>query len=299
MESSIERINLGRFSEIEKIGEGTYGTVYRAIDSSTKKTVAIKKIRCHEENCGISPTSMREIAILKELNHQNVVKLYDAFNENKRLYLVFEYCDLDLKQLMDKMHNFGLNIQLRKHYLYQIVVGITYCHQRGVLHRDLKPENLLIDQLQNIIKVADFGLARILSIPLSYYTDEVVTLWYRAPEILLGMRNYETPVDLWSIGCIFAEMIIGKPLFPGTSEIDQLYKIFYMLGTPTEIIWPNVTHLQDFSDSFPKWSKNRLRDCMPEIEDVEFDIISRMLEFDPLKRITARNALKHPIFTQT
>eukprot|EP01018_Ginkgo_biloba_P020448 Gb_39785 [translate_table: standard] len=138
-------------------------------------------------------------------------------------------------------------------FLYQILRGIAYCHSHRVLHRDLKPQNLLIDRQSNALKLADFGLARAFGIPVRTFTHEVVTLWYRAPEILLGSRHYSTPVDVWSVGCIFAEMVNQRPLFPGDSEIDELFKIFRVLGTPNEETWPGVTSLPDFKSAFPKW----------------------------------------------
>lgn len=300
VDSTLKRKSTNRFREVEKIGEGTYGTVFKAYDTISEMRVAVKKIRQFEydEYYGISTTSIREIATLKELNHQNVVKLYDVFNEKNRLYLVFEFCDSDLKQLMDKDPNLNQDRRLIKYYLNQLITGIAYCHQRGVLHRDLKPENILVDQSRKIIKVADFGLARSFSIPFECLTDEVVTLWYRAPEILLGMSNYGTPIDIWAIGCIFAEMLTGKPLFPGISEIDELYKIFYLLGTPNNTVWPDVTELPDFSGFFPNWHKNRLKDYMHDVGELEFDLLSRMLILDPSKRISARSALQHPIFSE-
>ena len=134
------------------------------------------------------------------------------------------------------------------------------CHSHRVLHRDLKPQNLLIDTETNSLKLADFGLARAFAIPLRAYTHEVVTLWYRAPEILLGAKQYSTPVDVWSIGCIFAEMINQSPLFPGDSEIDQLFKIFRGLGTPDDSVWPEVSQLPDYKPQFPKWKAKEMKE---------------------------------------
>jgi cyclin-dependent kinase 2 len=181
-------------------------------------------------------------------------------------------------------------------FLYQILCGIAYCHSHRVLHRDLKPQNLLIDRSSNSLKLADFGLARAFGIPVRTFTHEVVTLWYRAPEILLGSRQYSTPVDVWSVGCIFAEMINQRPLFPGDSEIDELFKIFRIMGTPNEDTWPGVTSLPDFKSAFPKWPSQDLATLVPNLEPAGLDILSSMLRLDPSRRITARGALEHEYF---
>ncbi|KAJ6926967.1 hypothetical protein NC651_011152 [Populus alba x Populus x berolinensis] len=217
---------MDQYEKVEKIGEGTYGVVYKARDRVTNETIALKKIRLEQEDEGVPSTAIREISLLKEMQHGNIVRLQDVVHSEKRLYLVFEYLDLDLKKHMDSSPEFAKDPRLVKTFLYQILRGIAYCHSHRVLHRDLKPQNLLIDRRTNALKLADFGLARAFGIPVRTFTHEVVTLWYRAPEILLGSRHYSTPVDVWSVGCIFAEMVNQKPLFPGDSEIDELFKIF-------------------------------------------------------------------------
>ncbi|KAG5540550.1 hypothetical protein RHGRI_020683 [Rhododendron griersonianum] len=244
---------MDQYEKVEKIGEGTYGVVYKARDRVTNETIALKKIRLEQEDEGVPSTAIREISLLKEMQHGNIVRLQDVVHSEKRLYLVFEYLDLDLKKHMDSCPEFSKDPRLIKMFLYQILRGIAYCHSHRVLHRDLKPQNLLIDRRTNALKLADFGLARAFGIPVRTFTHEVVTLWYRAPEILLGSRHYSTPVDVWSVGCIFAEMVNQRPLFPGDSEIDELFKIFRVLGTPNEDTWPGVTSLPDFKSAFPKW----------------------------------------------
>lgn len=214
------------FQKIEKIGEGTYGIVYKAKDlANNGRIVALKKIRLEADDEGVPSTAMREISLLKELSsHPNVVYLYDVIHQQNKLYLVFEFVEQDLKKCLEKTPHRMEMLQI-KSYLYQLLAGIAFCHANRVLHRDLKPQNLLIDQYGNL-KLADFGLARAFGIPIRSYTHEVVTLWYRAPEILLGAKHYSTPVDSWSIGCIFVEMVNKQPLFPGDSEIDELFRIF-------------------------------------------------------------------------
>ncbi|KAJ3125910.1 Cyclin-dependent kinase catalytic subunit [Nowakowskiella sp. JEL0407] len=285
-----EEIN-SKYHKLEKIGEGTYGVVYKAVDRATKQFVALKKIRLETEDEGVPSTAIREISMLREMDHINVVKLFDICHVDVKLYLVFEFLDMDLKKYMDSN---TLASDLVKSYTHQILLGLEYCHSHRIIHRDLKPQNLLIDQ-QGHLKLADFGLARSFGVPLRTYTHEVVTLWYRAPEILLGSRHYSTGVDMWSVGCIFAEMCLKDPIFPGDSEIDQLFKIFRLLGTPTPEIWPKVVELPDYKDHFPMWHKQNLEALIP-VGTYGCDLIRRMLEYDPGRRISARKALNHPYF---
>jgi len=284
-----------KFDKIEKIGEGTYGVVYKAKDRNTGETVALKKIRLDADVEGVPSTAIREISLLKELNHAAIVKLMDVVHCDKRLYLVFEYLDGDLKRYMDSAQPTGIPLPQVKSFLLQLLQGIAFCHSHRVLHRDLKPQNLLISN-SGKIKLADFGLARAFGVPVRLYTHEVVTLWYRAPEILLGTRYYSTAVDIWSIGCIFVEMITRKALFQGDSEIDQLFRIFRTLGTPDEQIWPGVTTLPDFKSSFPKWPPTDLVRLIPSLDKEGHDLLMHMLVYEPFSRISGKNALSHPYF---
>ena len=212
-----------KYTRTTKLGEGTYGVVYRAKDQKGQEIYALKKIRLQAEEEGIPSTAIREISLLKELNHINIVKLYEVLHTPKKLTLVFEYVEQDLKKVIDSTNQKGLETKYIKSFLYQLLQGVNYIHQHKVLHRDLKPQNLLISK-DNIVKIGDFGLARGYGIPVKNYTHEVVTLWYRPPDVLLGNKTYGTTVDMWSIGCIFAEMVSGKPLFTGNSEFDQIKK---------------------------------------------------------------------------
>lgn len=209
---------------------------------------------------------------------------------------MFEYLDQDLKKYLDACGDAGLDSLTVKSFLYQLLDGIAYCHMHRVLHRDLKPQNLLIN-MEGELKLADFGLARAFGIPVRNYTHEVVTLWYRAPDVLMGSRNYSTQVDIWSVGCIFAEMVNGRPLFPGTADNDQLIKIFKLLGTPTPKTWPGIAELPEYKKTtFPRYPGQKLSKVVRRLSKTGLDLLSQMLQFDPNKRISAEAAMQHAYF---
>lgn len=214
---------MDKYQKIEKLGEGSYGIVYKAQHKDTGTIVALKRIRLDNEEEGVPCTAIREISLLKELRHPNIVRLYDVLHTEKKLTLIFEYLDSDLKKFIDSQHG-DIDKQIIKQLMYHLFKGISYCHKHRVLHRDLKPQNLLINK-KGELKLADFGLARAFGVPVRSYSHEVVTLWYRAPDVLLGSRHYTTAIDIWSIGCIMAELISSRPLFPGTSVKDQMHRI--------------------------------------------------------------------------
>ena len=244
MESSKDMKALYDFVKV--IGTGAYGEVYSGVNKKTGLKVAIKKIRSDSIHEGIPATALREISLLKELNHPNIVKLLDVVIEKHKIYMVFELMTTDLKDFFDKNKDASNYI---KPIAYQILVGIKECHSKRILHRDLKPKNILLNVKESSgkktieTKIADFGLSKAFVVPFRPYTNEVVTLWYRAPEILLGSKDYFTPVDMWSFGCILAEMINGRALVSGDSEIDQINKIFQLFGTPNESIWAGFEQL--------------------------------------------------------
>lgn len=203
---------------------------------------------------------------------------------------------MDLKKYFDSIpRDSSMDPMLVKSYLHQLMEGMLFCHKRRVLHRDLKPQNLLIDK-NGTLKIADFGLGRAFGIPVRAYTHEVVTLWYRAPEVLLGAQRYSCPIDVWSIACIFAEMMTKRPFFQGDSEIDQLFKIFRTLGTPTEANWPGVTELPDYKPTFPKWAPKSLKSLLPKLADTGLDLLKQMLVFNPGQRVSIKSAMLHPYF---
>jgi cyclin-dependent kinase len=258
----------------------------------TGEIVALKRIRLEAEDEGIPGTAIREIALLKELQHPNIVRLYDVEHTDRKLTLVFEYLDYDLKKYLDQVEG-GLETATLASFLYQLCRGIAACHHAKVLHRDLKPQNLLINR-EGDLKLADFGLARAFGIPVRNYTHEVVTLWYRAPDVLMGNKRYSTPVDTWSIGCIFAEMHNGRPLFPGANEGDQLDLIFRALGTPDASVFPDIASLPDYKPAGYRACPRpeSLTHLVPGLSAEGVDLLQKFLIFDPAKRITAAAALE-------
>lgn len=280
------------------LGEGTYGKVYRARSHATGKLVAMKHMKLTNQDEGVPSTAIREVAILKDLNHDNIVRLFDVFCSTKKLVLVFECLDNDLKKFMRASKGI-LTPAVVKNFSFQLMKGIEFCHSRRIIHRDLKPQNLLINQSMQL-KIADFGLARAFMLPIPKYTHEVVTVWYRPPEILLGSELYSIPVDQWGVGCIVAEMATGAPLFAGDSEIDTCFKIFQKLGTPTEAMWPGLSALPDFKPTFPKWAPKgwaNIRNTAAQVGPDGIDLLNQLMQYNPTFRISARSALKHYYFT--
>ena len=286
-----------RYVKMHKLGEGTYGAVYQCRDRNTGQTVALKKMRILEDiDEGISASTIREISILYELNHPNVVKLHDVLFCDARLCLVFEFLEMDLKRYMNEC---TLTIENVKSIVYQILSGLAHCHSRRVLHRDIKPHNILISPSSLSVKLADFGLARAICNQASCYTQEVVTQWYRSPEVLLGVSDYTPAVDVWSAGCIMAELLSGgEPLFPGDCEIDQIFKIFQLLGTPSSDDWGDFERCKYFSKHFPVWKGDQFYMRFPELDASGFDLLGSLFTYDPKKRITAIQALQHPWFSK-
>ncbi|KAF9940913.1 negative regulator of the PHO system [Mortierella antarctica] len=284
-----------RYQSLEKIGEGTYATVFKGKNRSNGEAVALKEIRLDSEE-GAPSTAIREISLMKELRHPNIVRLHDVIHTENKLTLVFEYMDQDLKKYMDQHGNRGaLGPIVIKAFMYQLLKGVAFCHENRVLHRDLKPQNLLINR-KGELKLGDFGLARAFGIPVNTFSNEVVTLWYRAPDVLLGSKTYSTSIDIWSAGCIMAEMYLGKPLFAGSNNQDELLKIFKVMGTPTEETWPGVTKLSEYRKDFPYYPPKPLSTVVPMIDTFGMDLLMQMLIYQPQRRITAKDALNHVYF---
>ena len=283
------------FQKLEKVGEGTYGIVYKAKEKSTGRLVALKKIRPESENEGIPATTIREILLLKNLRHSTIINLIEVIHSDDKMYLVFEYVETDLKKLIDDFssQNKRFTPEIAKKMSLQLCTAVDFCHSKNIFHRDLKPQHILVDADFNI-KLADFGLGRAASIPLRHYTSQIITLWYRPPELLLGSEYYDSSVDVWSLACILAEIHTLMPLFMGDSEIDQLVKIYRILGAPSENEWKGV-------EALPRYSKDALKYKRKGFSGIIKDqileaLIKKMLVYDPLQRISAKEALEDEYF---
>lgn len=286
------------YQKLEQLGEGSYATVFKGFSSLTNQVIALKEIRLQQEE-GAPFTAIREASLLRGLKHANIVTLHDIIHTKETLTFVFEYVHTDLSQYLEK-HPGGLNAFNIKLFLFQLLRGLNYCHQRRILHRDLKPQNLLISEAGEL-KLADFGLARAKSIPSHTYSHEVVTLWYRPPDVLLGSTNYSTSLDMWGVGCIFTEMISGSATFPGMKDAyDQLDKIFRVLGTPTENTWEGVSKYPQYKIKkfvmYPKLSS--LSEAIPKLVFIPHaeSLAVQFLQMIPSRRVYAHQALHHEYF---
>lgn len=289
------------FHCLNRIEEGTYGVVYRARDKQTNEIVALKRLKMEKEKEGFPITSLREINTLLKAQHPNIVTVREIVvgSNMDKIYIAMDYVEHDLKSLMEVMKQPFLVGEV-KTLMLQLLRAVAHLHDNWILHRDLKTSNLLLSH-KGILKVGDFGLAREYGSPLKHYTPIVVTLWYRAPELLLGVKEYSTPIDMWSVGCIFGELLSMKPLFPGKSDIDQLNRIFKDLGTPSEKIWPGYLELPLVRKvTFTEYPYNSLRSRFAHtLSNLGFDLLNKFLTYYPSQRITAEDALRHEFFKET
>lgn len=287
----------------QQLGSGSYGVVFKARDIETQELLAIKKLAAkYEDDCGLPDSTIREITTLRELRHPNIVQLRDIISTlgSSHVYLVLDYLDCDLRHYLNTCPS-ASSMPVVKSAMYQILAGVAYLHANSILHRDLKPQNILVEHSTGRIKITDFGLARSFLPPHKPCVEKVVTLYYRAPELLLGCAVYSKAIDLWSVGCILAEMLTFKPLFQDNSEVGIIMKLFQTLGTPTEAQWPGCTALirEDLGGADPpSWPTRSLAETIPVLVNDPncLDLLSRMLTYDPAQRITAAAALRHPWF---
>ncbi|XP_077285650.1 cyclin-dependent kinase-like 1 [Arctopsyche grandis] len=287
-----------RYEKISKLGEGSYGLVYKCKNRDTGEIVAIKKFVENEDDPLIRKIALREIRMLKNLKHPNLVNLIEVFRRKRKLHLVFEFCDHTVLHELEKYPQ-GCPELLTKQITWQTLQGVAYCHQHNCIHRDVKPENILLTA-QGVVKLCDFGFARMIS-PGENYTDYVATRWYRAPELLVGDTMYSTPVDVWAIGCVFAELISGEALWPGKSDMDQLYLIRRTLGDLLArhmlifsqndffqgMTLPEPSSIEPLSKKIPQRYAN---------DRNVLDFMEKCLDKDPIKRWTCEQLLRHPIF---
>ncbi|CAL1596777.1 unnamed protein product [Knipowitschia caucasica] len=285
---------MNRYTTLKQLGDGTYGSVLMGRSNESGELVAIKRMKrkfYSWDEC----MNLREVKSLKKLNHANVVKLKEVIRENDHLYFVFEYMKENLYQLMKDRENKMFSENEIRNIMFQVLSGLAFVHKHGFFHRDMKPENLLC-MGPELVKVADFGLAReIRSKP--PYTDYVSTRWYRAPEVLLRSSMYSSPIDLWAVGCIMAELYTLRPLFPGNSEVDEIFKICQVLGTVKKGDWPEGYQLATAMNfRFPQCVPTHLKTLIPNASNEAITLMRDLLQWDPKKRPTAVQALRHPYF---
>ncbi|PCH33548.1 Pkinase-domain-containing protein [Wolfiporia cocos MD-104 SS10] len=290
------------YERLNSIEEGSYGVVFRARDKQTGDIVALKKLKLDEEKNGFPITALREINSLMVCKHENVVGIREVVvgDTLTQVFIVMDFIEHDLKTLLTIMPQPFLQSEI-KTLMLQLLSAVAHCHEKWILHRDLKTSNLLMNN-RGTIKVADFGLARRYGDPVGVggLTQLVVTLWYRAPEILLGAKEYSTAVDMWSVGCIFAELLLKEPLFQAKGEIELLSMIFKLLGPPTAHSWPDYQTLPLAKTiNLPPPHPPQLRQKFPYITAAGIDLLSRLLTYDPEDRISATQALKHPYFSES
>lgn len=301
----IDKHVLRKYEIRQKLGKGAYGIVWKAVDKKTKEIVALKKIFDAFQNATDAQRTFREIMFLQELSdHENIIKLTNVLkaDNDRDIYLVFEYMETDLHavvraNILEDIH--------KQYIIYQLCKAIKYMHTGNVLHRDMKPSNLLLNS-ECFLKVADFGLARSIAslenetVENPVLTDYVATRWYRAPEILLGSTKYTKGVDMWSVGCILGELMGGKPMFPGTSTMNQLDRIIEVTGRPSaeDIEAINSPFAATMLESLPPSQPRSLREMYPHASDEALDLLRKCLAFNPTKRITAEQSLEHPYVAQ-
>lgn len=293
----VDKHVLRKYEISQKIGKGAYGIVWRAIDKKTRETVALKKIFDAFQNATDAQRTFREIMFLQELSqHENIIHLMNVHKaENDRdIYLVFEYMETDLHAVIRA----NILEEIHKQYIvYQLLKSLKYMHTGSVVHRDIKPSNILLNS-ECLVKLADFGLARSMNAAAAsaaVFTEYIATRWYRAPEILLGSTKYTKAVDMWSVGCILGELLGGKPMFPGTSTLNQLDRICEVTGMPTpqDIEAIDSPYAATMSESIPQSTKKEVSELFPKASADALNLLKKLLVFNPKDRLTAEQALEH------
>ncbi|KAF0737176.1 hypothetical protein AaE_008938 [Aphanomyces astaci] len=284
-----------KYELLERLGHGNFGEVYRIREIATGKVLALKRIRTGTDASKmdtIPAAAFNEIQAMYHLDHPNIVHLVDVVPEGASVGLVLEYMETDLSHLLAHS-TAALSTQDIKSLMFMLLQGVECCHGRHILHRDIKPSNLLMDR-HGVLKLSDFGLATVYTGPAREYAHQVATRWYRAPELLFGSRSYDHKVDMWAVGVVFAELLQHAPLFPGLNDIDQIFRVMQVLGSPT---WPGMAELPDYHKvSFPAFNPLPLASLFPDVEETALDLLKCLLVYDPSKRLEAAEALKHVYF---
>lgn len=291
---------VSEFEKLNRIGEGTYGIVYRARDGRNAEVVALKKMRMEREKDGLPLSAVREITLLLDCNHENVVAIKEVVvgRSLESVFLVMEYCEQDLASILDNMPSPFTEAQV-KCIMLQVFKGLAYLHKNFYIHRDLKVSNLLMTD-RGCVKIADFGLARRFGEPVRPMTPRVVTLWYRAPELLLQSATHTTAVDIWAAGCILGELLLHKPLLPGRTEIQQLEMIIELLGTPHSAIWPQMEQLPALQHfTLKQQPYNNLKHKFPYLSAAGLRLLNFLFMYDPAKRATAEECLQSSYFRES
>lgn len=296
-----------------KVGEGTYAIIYKGYEcfveegaeteemfverqpqSQIGREVAIKKIKLTKHGSGIEMSALREIKCLKRIQSEYVVKVFEVFEQGGNIHIVLEYMESNLEVLIKSKRIVFVSPDV-KAWMLMIAKGIYECHSRFILHRDIKPNNILVSR-SGRVKLADFGLARDFGFPVTELTNKVITRWYKSPEILFGSKTYTYGVDIWAAGCVFAELLLRTPYFPGDNDVHQMELIFTALGSPTQEEWPEMQDLPAFLPFEPR-PKSDIRLLFTGASDDTVDLLKKMLTHNPAHRITAKEVLSHPYFT--
>ncbi|VDN97163.1 unnamed protein product [Rodentolepis nana] len=301
--SNNTRLLFNRYEKLSKIGEGAYGMVFKCLDTQTGEMVAVKRFNASDDDPLVRKIALREVKMLKRLKHPNLVNLIEVFRRKKKLHLVFEYIDRSLLHELDTQGPNGIVRDKIMRITWQILQGINFCHQSNCIHRDIKPENILINS-QGDVKLCDFGFARFLADAEDTYTDYVATRWYRSPELLVGDTHYGPPVDVWAVGCVFAEMLTRLPLWPGRSDLDQLYLITKNLGNLlpqqqktfltnsyfTGVVLPRPQSREPLEVKF--------EGMRPKITPEELEVLKSCLVMNPSGRSSCATLLQLPYFEE-
>lgn len=283
-----------KYEKLEKLGTGTYGKVYRSRNKETNEECAVKKMLLKKDVDGIHYTILRELAILRKVSHVNIVRLIDVSMTMNSFSIVMEYLPRNLEKFIYDPRVI-MDPKIICSYSFQLLAGVYYLHSHQIIHRDIKARNILINS-KGHLKICDFGLSRFFTVPIRQLTQGVATLNYRSPELLCHNQFYDISIDIWSCGCVIAEMLLRRPLFLGDSDIDMIHKIMQLLGTPDETVLSKLNDIAIHKIEIPNYPGQDLASIIPTTDMYLIDLIKKMLEIDPQKRISAKEALQHPYF---